>query len=207
MKLFILPLVAIIGCTNESNTEVNNTTAESTLDAELNTMRINFGQDELANSWFALNDDVMGGVSVGEVSYTDNSIIFEGAVSTDNNGGFVSLRSPNDSYDLSAYTDMVISYRAIGHSFIMVLTDQPAWYAPRFELEVMEENSEWSTASVSLYDFQQYAMTNIGEVETGVEMSTEYLSDVLRMELMNTTFESGDFTLEIEYIEFQGPIE
>lgn len=207
MKLIILPLMTLIGCTEEPNTDSPESSQESTIDTELTTLRIDFGQDDFADSWFALNDDVMGGVSVGEVSYTDSSIVFEGEVSTDNNGGFVSLRSPNDSYDFSAYTEMVISYRATGHSFIMVLADDPAWYAPRFELEVMEENSEWSTATVSLYDFQQYAMTNIGEVETGVEMSTDYLSDVLRIELMNTAFESGPFTLEIEYIEFQGPIE
>ena len=171
------------------------------------TYRIDFGLDEEADDWFALNDDVMGGVSTGEVSYSEGSIVFDGFVSTDNNGGFVSIRSPNASYDLSDFTEIEISYRSQGHGFVMILADQNAWYEPKFELEVMPESAEWSTVTVALSEFKQYAMTGIGEVETGAVLSEEFLSDVLRIELMNTSFESGEFELEIDYIEFQGPID
>ena len=57
-------------------------------------MRIDFGADGDAN-WFPLNDDVMGGVSTSSMQSTEKTILFTGEVSTDNNGGFVSLRSPN----------------------------------------------------------------------------------------------------------------
>jgi hypothetical protein len=50
-------------------------------------------------------------------------------------------------------------------------------------------------------------MTNFGEAETGVEMSPEFLSDVIRLELRNSDFASGEFRLEIDYIEFQGYVE
>ena len=166
--------------------------------------RYDFGS-EINQGWFALNDDVMGGVSVGEVSLTENSLVFEGEVSTDNNGGFVSLRSPTDEYDFSEFTEVVVSYRAEGHDFNMVLANHQAWYRPKFEHKVISLSSDWATTTVSLSDFKQYAMTGYGDAETGVELSEQHLSSVIRMEFINSEFQSGDFRLEIDYIEFRGP--
>jgi NADH dehydrogenase [ubiquinone] 1 alpha subcomplex assembly factor 1 len=203
MKNLPIAILFLSACSHTSN---QRPTAESFEEEKnLQTMRIDFGQEAENPDWFALNDDVMGGVSVGVVALTESSVIFEGEVSTDNNGGFVSLRSPMNAYDLSPYTDVVIAYRGEGQDFTMVLADNPAWYMPKFESKVIEESSEWTTSTVSLYDFTQYAMTNYGEVETGEEMSPGLLSDVIRIELMNSAFESGEFWLEIDYIEFQGP--
>ena len=205
MKYFPLAALCLTACSHTTSQRP----AAETLEEEENLlrMRIDFGQEEGTTDWFALNDNVMGGVSVGVMEVMEDSVLFEGAVSTDNNGGFVSLRSPNGNYDLSPYTHVLISYRGEGHDFKMVLPDRPAWYMPKFESEVILESEEWTTSRVSLYDFKQYAMTNYGDVETGEPMTPEQLADVIRIELMNTSFESGDFWLEIDYIEFQGPAE
>ena len=40
--------------------------------------------------WRITNDDVMGGVSNGIIAINDNSVIFSGVLSTENNGGFSS---------------------------------------------------------------------------------------------------------------------
>ena len=170
---------------------------------DFTSQRYDFGA-EVNEGWFALNDDVMGGVSVGEISLTDNSLVFEGQVSTENNGGFVSLRSPTDEYDLSEFTEVVVSYRAEGHNFTMVLANHQAWYRPKFEHRVISPSSEWTTTTVSLSDFKQYEMTGYGDVETGVQLSEQHLSTVIRMEFINSEFESGDFRLELDYIEFRG---
>lgn len=44
------------------------------------------------NSWYVLNDDVMGGVSKSNVVIEDNHIIFSGKLSSKYNGGFASIR-------------------------------------------------------------------------------------------------------------------
>lgn len=169
------------------------------------TMRFDFGETgDGAAGWFALNDTVMGGVSEGATTLSETGIVFSGTVSTDSNGGFVSLRSPNDEYDLSPYTDVVISYRLEGPEFSMVLADQVMWYMPQFKHEVLMQSEDWTTVKVSLYDFKQYATTGYGETETNMEMSADYLSTVIRIELINSTFQDSDFRLEIDYIEFQG---
>ena len=85
----------------------------------------------------------------------------------------------------------------------MILADQMMWYLPDFQHEVMTESADWNTQTTSLYDFQQYIMTNA----TGVSMSQENLAEMIRLEIRNSTFVDGLFRLEIDYIEFQGYLE
>jgi hypothetical protein len=201
MKYVLLSSTLFIGC-NEETEQVDEQVNES----EMFTMRIDFGENSESN-WFVMNDDVMGGVSIGDTYYTDTTMVFEGEVSTENNGGFVSFRSPTGDYDLSQYTQMEISYKSEGHNFTMIIADELMWYLPEFRLEVIPTSTDWTTSTTSLYDFKQFAMTDFGEAETGVEMSPEFLSDVIRLELRYSDFASGEFRLEIDYIEFQGYIE
>lgn len=46
------------------------------------------------DGWRATNDTVMGGVSVGGVSWAGGAMVFAGELSLDNNGGFASVVSP-----------------------------------------------------------------------------------------------------------------
>ncbi|CAB4897852.1 unannotated protein [freshwater metagenome] len=47
-----------------------------------------------ADGWRVTNDTVMGGVSSGELAWSDGVLVFAGELSLDNNGGFASIRSP-----------------------------------------------------------------------------------------------------------------
>ena len=169
----------VVGC---ADTSITDSTDISEDVAEMTKLRIDFGESGGAE-WFVLNDDVMGGVSTSDAYATDTTVVFEGEVSTDNNGGFVSLRSPNNEYDLSQYSQIEVSYKSEGHDFTMILADQMMWYMPEFKHEVFPIENDWTTAVTSLYDFKQYEMTNYGEAVTDVEMSTERLSEVIRLEL------------------------
>lgn len=46
--------------------------------------------------WHAVNDGVMGGISLGEIVAIDNGLRFQGMLSRENNGGFASVRRPFD---------------------------------------------------------------------------------------------------------------
>lgn len=203
MKWFGLSSV-LVGCINigENQYEVN-----TDVEQQLVTMRIDFGQADGSLDWAPVNDTVMGGESVGVAEYTENAVLFEGVVSTENNGGFVSLRSPVAEYDLSAFTEVEIAYRAQGHNFKMVLADRVAWWMPTFEAEIITTTDEWTTTTVSLYDFQQYEMTGYGDDPTGEPMTAEMLAQTVRIDLMNTAFSDGEFELEVDYIEFRGPVD
>ena len=53
----------------------------------------NFEKNKDLKQWFIVNDDVMGGISESNFSINkDGSGVFKGYVSTENNGGFCSIR-------------------------------------------------------------------------------------------------------------------
>ncbi len=53
-----------------------------------------FADAEQADGWSVINDTVMGGVSSGDLTWSDGSLVFSGFLSLENNGGFASIRSP-----------------------------------------------------------------------------------------------------------------
>ena len=83
-----------------------------------------FSRPEAARGWYDINDVVMGGVSQGRVSWAEKGcLVFEGNVSFENSGGFASIRSQDDDFDLaclwrvqdqrriSSQTGFLMSYR------------------------------------------------------------------------------------------------
>ena len=57
--------------------------------------------------WYALNDNVMGGVSNGNVTKNDaNNLSFWGKLSSENRGGFASCRTDIETGVLSGYTGL-----------------------------------------------------------------------------------------------------
>ena len=55
---------------------------------------LDFSSSEVVQSFRAINDGVMGGVSTSRLRSTGGAMVFEGEVSLENNGGFASLRGP-----------------------------------------------------------------------------------------------------------------
>ena len=56
-------------------------------------MVTNFNNDN-KNSWRVINDDVMGGVSIGDFKIYNNNLIFFGKLSSKFNGGFQGISNP-----------------------------------------------------------------------------------------------------------------
>jgi len=71
-----------------------------------------------AERWLVVNDDVMGGVSKGGASPTDDScLLFSGSVSLENNGGFASIRSQPKDFGLSGYQGIRIRVKGDGRIY------------------------------------------------------------------------------------------
>ena len=58
----------------------------------IGTNMIDFTQASEHQNWTVTNDDVMGGISTGELIYLDNMRQFRGELSLENNGGFSSVK-------------------------------------------------------------------------------------------------------------------
>ena len=166
-----------------------------------NALRVDFGL--LADaSWFAVNDTVMGGVSNGEVTFGDGTMVFEGAVSTDNDGGFASVRSPEELYDFSEYSRVLIRLKSEGQPFSIILANNRWWFEDQFKFDIDLPDEEWHTIEVPFSDFQLYTLQGGYPTATGVEMRPEDTAEIFHIELMSKLFEDGPFRLEVDYIAF-----
>ena len=153
-------------------------------------------------SWFAVNDTVMGGVSQGEVAYTETGFVFEGPVSTDSNGGFTSVRSPDGDIDLSRFDRAVLHLRSEGQPFSLVLASNPYWYQGQFRYDLQTEDSGWQVVEVPLDAFEFHAFQGGYPTPTGEMMAPEDRERLYYLELMSKLFEDGDFRLEVDYLAF-----
>lgn len=133
-------------------------------------MTIDFGKNK-TSSWFSVNDGVMGGLSKGKTSYTDNTLIFEGSVSFENNGGFASVRSDYGVMDLSAFETVTVRYKSQGQSLSLNFNYYQRWWYPNYKALLPETAGEWKTVTLPLADLKEY---RVGE-PTGKSIGKEKL--------------------------------
>lgn len=87
-------------------------------------------------AWTTVNDPVMGGRSTSTITFGNGGLVFSGAISLENNGGFASARGPVDP-DIGARAAGATTLRikAVGDGKTYVLkveTGQPWSYIQRF---------------------------------------------------------------------------
>lgn len=164
----------------------------------LDNVKIDFGKNKDGRSWQVVNDGVMGGLSRGNTQLTDNTILFKGTVSLDNNGGFSSLRSPYSNKELSKYTQVKVRYRSTGISLAMTLSVSRRWYVPNYKTSLSGTKGEWKTMTLLLKDFRKHY---IGKPMKEL-LSEEDQSEIIRFGFITDEKKYGDFEFEIDYIEF-----
>ena len=164
----------------------------------LDNLKIDFGKKKSGRNWRVVNDGVMGGLSEGDAVLTDNSILFKGKVSLDNNGGFSSLRSNFSRKALANYDQVKIRYRSDGITLAMTLSVSRRWYIPNYKTSLVSTGGAWETKVINLKDFRKHY---IGKPMNEM-MSDEALNQVIRLGFITDEKKYGDFEFEIDYIEF-----
>ena len=162
------------------------------------TTKFDFGKKKFGSDWRIVNDGVMGGLSEGAVNFTDNSVVFKGTVSLENNGGFSSFRSPYGSMDLSKFTAVKIRVRTNGSKFGFTLSTDTRFYIPNYKKVFSTEAGQWKTFTFQLRDFDQY---RIGR-PTGKKIPEAFLNKIIRMGFITNFKAEKDFSLEVDFIEF-----
>ncbi len=163
---------------------------------------LDFGIDKGGEEWYALNDTVMGGLSDGELRLTDDSIIFSGKVSLENNGGFASIRSPWKAIDISQYENLEIRCRGYGQSFTVTFENDQRWFMPYYKKVIplkAGKEKKWQTIKLPLREFDEYRIGSL----TGELLTDELLQYIIRMGIMTADKGTEPFQLEIDYIKFE----
>lgn len=165
------------------------------------------GDPEVVRAWGALDDVVMGGVSSSTVRMEEQYALFTGDVSTNNSGGFVSIRTRNfdPALNLSAYQGIALRLQGDGQRYKFFLRDKAGWDALAYGYSFDTQSGEWMTVQVP------FAQLNpVFRAKTQPDAPALDPSHVCSLQLMlskfeydkslNPHFKPGPFYLRIQQI-------
>lgn len=163
----------------------------------------------LSQTWGAVDDVVMGGVSRSGLETQENgNALFTGVVSTDNNGGFASVRTRNfePSLDLSAYQGIALRLRGDGQRYKFLIRDDNGWDSLAFASSFDTVKGQWITVKVP---FDQLVPVMRAKTVAGARSLQTSRISALQIMLskfeydgqLNPAFRAGPFSLELAKIE------
>ena len=152
-----------------------------------------FDNAETIDRWFSVDDRVMGGISVSQMTYAGEGVAqFSGDMSLENNGGFASVRYTDKIYDLSGFKgvelrvkgdDMTYQFRF--QTDVNRLSYTQPFFAP----------NEWTTIRLP---FDNFEATLFGRmVREAPKMNTAFLRT---LSFMLSDKQEGEFELLIDWI-------
>lgn len=102
--------------------------------------------------WFLVNDNVMGGISKGQVGQLEGEIMrFSGRLSLKNNGGFSSVRSQMPDFFLAGYEGLMLKTRGDGRSYSVLVTSREGRGTWQTKFKTSEK---WQTIKVPFKKMQ-----------------------------------------------------
>jgi uncharacterized protein YbjT (DUF2867 family) len=166
---------------------------------------------DLSETWGAVDDVVMGGVSQSKIRLADNKAIFAGVVSTENNGGFASVRTRNFTppMDLSGYQGIEVRVIGDGKRYKFIIRCEGKWDGVGYCYSFDTIHEYPKTVRIPFKD-----LIPVFRAKTVQEASQLNSAKVYSMQLMlskfeydgelNPQFEAGSFKLEVESIKAYG---
>ncbi len=158
--------------------------------------------------WGAVDDVVMGGVSESGLRLAGDRALFTGKVSTENNGGFASIRTKviDPPLDLGSYAGVELRVKGDGQRYKFILRDESAWdgigYATSFDT-----SGEWETVRLPFAELKPVFRAKVIEGTFAREHTCALQLMLSKFEYdkeLNPHFQPGRFTLEIAAIAAYG---
>ncbi len=157
---------------------------------------LNFGAEKDGRNWRIINDGVMGGISIGQAGLDENSLLFVGQLSFENNGGFASLRSNRMDLDLSEAEFIEIKYRLTGINFSFMFEQYARFWQPYYSYPLIATEGEWVTKIISVESLQETRMSDF----TGRAFDKKNSRPFFRIGFISDDKKEERFELEIDYI-------
>jgi len=112
----------------------------------------NFKASDNLNDWYIVDDRVMGGLSRGNIKLgKSGNAIYYGDVTTENNGGFSSLRYQFNSKNVSNYSKVSIKLKGDGTSYqFRIKSDRRQRYS---YVATFNTSGDWETITIPFNNF------------------------------------------------------
>ncbi|MEL0645089.1 CIA30 family protein [Olleya sp. Ti.3.14] len=164
-------------------------------------LTIDFGTEKAGDDWRIVNDGVMGGLSTSKTTILEDSIVFTGEVSLENNGGFASIRTLITAGALNDCKTMTMLFKSnsTDRTFGLSLKNSQQYYIPYYKYTFTPKTTDWDTITINLSDFKHYRISEV----IGNTMPIKALDDVYNIALIISDKKAGNFNIEIDYIKFE----
>ena len=164
--------------------------------------------------WGAVDDVVMGGVSQSDLRTVENTALFAGDVSTDNSGGFASVRTRNfdPPFNLSGYEGVALRLRGDGKRYKFFLRTESNWDGVAYSYSFDTVANEWITVCVPFNQlipvFRAKTLKDYPQIDKSKICSFQLMLSKFEYDgELNPKFSPGSFALQIESIKaYGGPI-
>jgi uncharacterized protein YbjT (DUF2867 family) len=166
---------------------------------------------DVQEAWGALDDIVMGGISESQITLASQRAIFTGNVSTENSGGFVSIRTKNFNppWDLSGYEGIDLRVQGDGKRYKFIIRCEGKWDGLGYCYSFDTFNNTWMTIRIPFQDlipvFRAKTVPNAGKFDSSCVYSMQLMLSKFEYDgALNPRFSPGIFGLEIENIKAYG---
>ena len=157
-------------------------------------MIIDFADAE-GPEWVVVNDGVMGGVSQSRVRRaSEETAVFEGTLSLENNGGFASVRALVGTLDLSSEAGLEIRVRGDGRRYQLRLRTEDRFDGAAYRAE-FQPGEDWQTIRIPFDAFEPVFRGRI--LKDAPPLDTE---NIEQLGIMLADKRAGPFALEIRWI-------
>jgi uncharacterized protein YbjT (DUF2867 family) len=166
--------------------------------------------DDLKNIWGAVDDVVMGGVSQSDIRFVDGTALFAGNVSTQNSGGFASVRTRNfdPPFNFAGYQGVELRVRGDGKRYKLIIRTESKWDGTGYSYSFDTVSNSWITVRIP---FTELIPGFRGKTLKAPPIDT---SNICAFQLMlskfeydgelNQNFSPGGFALQVESIKAYG---
>ncbi len=172
---------------------------------------LRYSNENQRQIWGAVDDVVMGGVSSSNLIFKEDKAVFTGNVSTDNNGGFVSVRSKNFNppWDLSAYQGIRLRIQGDGQRYKFITRCEGKWDGISYCYSFNTIANVWMTIDIPFKDLIPVFRAKIVQSADKFDSTKVYSLQLMLSKFeydgaYNPTFRAGIFSLEIESIKAYG---
>lgn len=163
--------------------------------------------------WGAVDDVVMGGMSASSLRQGADHAQFTGRVSTQNSGGFVSVRTRNfePPYDLSAWQGLRLEIRGDGQRYKLILRDRATWDGAAYCGSFDTAKGEWQGIEVPFANlvatFRARTIPNASPLDSAQVCALQLMLSKFEYDgQLNSDFQPGSFSLEIRDISVYKPV-
>ena len=165
LKRMLVPTLVFIACLLQSMAGATGT--EKKVHNEM--LLIDFQHIGKVEDWRIVNDGVMGGLSQSDMTISDNNTaVFKGRVSLENNGGFASMRTRPHFFDLEGYEGILLRLKGDGKRYQLRLRTDDGFDGISYRYTFNTETDEWIIIRAPFNEcvpvFRGRVLSNVGAI-------------------------------------------